>query len=331
MRGTQPHNADGYEIGRFIPACAGNTALSRWNIILNAVHPRVCGEHQIQTRLSPFPHGSSPRVRGTRRPPIAAFHFCRFIPACAGNTKLKLVSRMTSTVHPRVCGEHSRDYLRIDVTIGSSPRVRGTRYPNYRSFMSTRFIPACAGNTLGLRSTPLWSPVHPRVCGEHEFLQGIYHSRLGSSPRVRGTQVAAWISRYTPRFIPACAGNTTRDWPVVTTVTVHPRVCGEHVGRQRIGDIDIGSSPRVRGTLFEGSRAAKVARFIPACAGNTSCPIPTRNRTSVHPRVCGEHQGIVLEFGNYYGSSPRVRGTRDRRRQSAVRQRFIPACAGNTA
>ena len=30
----------------------------------------------------------------------------RFIPACAGNTKLYSFNRLPSTVHPRVCGEH---------------------------------------------------------------------------------------------------------------------------------------------------------------------------------------------------------------------------------
>ncbi len=31
----------------------------------------------------------------------------------------------------------------------------------------------------------------------------------------------------------------------------------------------IGSSPRVRGTLFERDKGILVDRFIPACAGNT--------------------------------------------------------------
>ena len=51
------------------------------------------------------------------------------------------------------------------------------------------------------------------------------------------------------RFIPACAGNTSRGNIIAVPNSVHPRVCGEH-NAQAIGYVtDNGSSPRVRGTL----------------------------------------------------------------------------------
>ena len=71
------------------------------------------------------------------------------------------------------------------------------------------------------------------------------------------------------RFIPACAGNTDPLKDIRATTPVHPRVCGEHDHRADVGDVDPGSSPRVRGTRFEGDEDIRDERFIPACAGNT--------------------------------------------------------------
>ena len=50
----------------------------------------------------------------------------------------------------------------------------------------------------------------------------------------------------------------------------------------------------------------------------------------VHPRVRGEHTIHGLHFCAEFGSSPRARGTPVDARQFDNRQRFIPACAGNT-
>src|SRR5690606_17275028 len=93
--------------------------------------------------------------------------------------------------------------------------------------------------------------------------------------------------------------------------------------------VNNGSSPRVRGTPQRGGHRAAVARFIPACAGNA---FPTRDaavEAAVHPRVCGERRfsrELVLTDN---GSSPRVRGTRERPDNPVRCIRFIPACAGN--
>ncbi len=53
------------------------------------------------------------------------------------------------TVHPRVCGEHMVKVSSVIAVIGSSPRVRGTHTNGIYDGNSTRFIPACAGNTEG--------------------------------------------------------------------------------------------------------------------------------------------------------------------------------------
>ena len=173
-------------------------------------------------------------------------------------------------------------------------------------------------------------PVHPRVFGEHathdELMQGIH----GSSPRVRGTHLPQNRSQSIPRFIPACAGNTVFSSSKPRRLTVHPRVCGEHLAKSQSWSHPSGSSPRVRGTLTRAKSERASKRFIPACAGNTDCWVGKIVGAAVHPRVCGEHCRCLWQIAISYGSSPRVRGTLDDQVLPFLWSRFIPACAGNT-
>ena len=111
----------------------------------------------------------------------------------------------------------------------------------------------------------------------------------GSSPRVRGTLEGTDEQLKLVRFIPACAGNTWTWTARRPTPTVHPRVCGEHVGGGAVRGLGAGSSPRVRGTQHARGGPGAHHRFIPACAGNTPRSSPSRGSRPVHPRVCGEH------------------------------------------
>ena len=91
-----------------------------------------------------------------------------------------------------------------------------------------------------------------------------------------------------------------------------------------------GSSPRMRGTLHLSGRADNFAGIIPAYAGNTPPVLPALRWRRDHPRVCGEHLNIVLQFHADIGSSPRMRGTPRCYRRSARQAGIIPAYAGNT-
>ena len=69
----------------------------------------------------------------------------------------------------------------------------------------------------------------------------------------------------------------------------HPRVCGEHDGADRTFNVSTGSSPRMRGTLFDVPSVFVNMGIIPAYAGNTIPSRPFAATTWDHPRVCGEH------------------------------------------
>ena len=179
----------------------------------------------------------------------------------------------STSVHPRVCGEHWRQVAHVFLHVGSSPRVRGTPVSICSRSSRSRFIPACAGNTAAGHTTRGPRTVHPRVCGEHIFEASPSLAAYGSSPRVRGTHAIAELWADRERFIPACAGNTLANAVPASSGTVHPRVCGEHCGPPNRRSDDAGSSPRVRGTHPPVLFLHRLERFIPACAGNT--PEPT--------------------------------------------------------
>ncbi len=189
MRGTLFLPRQDRAICRFIPAHAGNAMPPKEPFSLAAVHPRACGERfNLGAGAFRLP-GSSPRMRGTlwRQHPPPRAH--RFIPAHAGNAKYRSRSPSPAPVHPRACGERGGDKLSSFVTLGSSPRMRGTLLHRLRHASKPRFIPAHAGNARR-PTTPCWQPaVHPRACGERLMSSLASHNVTGSSPRMRGTHV----------------------------------------------------------------------------------------------------------------------------------------------
>ena len=295
------------------------------------VHPRSRGEHELPRGSVGNLAGSSPLARGTRRVSVA-WHVClRFIPARAGNTTATGPSTCSPTVHPRSRGEHEARTLGEARVTGSSPLARGTRTscPTPRS--RTGFIPARAGNTLGVPRADGHQPVHPRSRGEHR-LRGVLDSLLpGSSPLARGTPRRDRARLGPARFIPARAGNTSHVPAREPHPPVHPRSRGEHFEKScRAGDMG-GSSPLARGTRLRPRRLSDLQRFIPARAGNTRRSRSRPRSRTVHPRSRGEHSRELASGDLTNGSSPLARGTRRLRGPGAHLIRFIPARAGNTA
>ena len=333
-----------------IPACAGNTQITLLPGRSPRDHPRVCGEHWAVFRAIMRLAGSSPRVRGTLAfVPLAVFHR-GIIPACAGNTRWCPGRSADDGDHPRVCGEHCMAVASLVDVSGSSPRVRGTLWRVVCYVRGRGIIPACAGNTTECSREYRDTRDHPRVCGEHGHFSHMTCPSVGSSPRVRGTQIQHASHGRIHRIIPACAGNTggsgwcsRRRWdhPRVCGNTLlstarlrpkrdHPRVCGEHEVMQGVLKVAQGSSPRVRGTPARYRRRSSRPGIIPACAGNTSPGVGSPLHDRDHPRVCGEHVPWLKSLLTSRGSSPRVRGTPWPTWATASPTGIIPACAGNT-
>ena len=199
--------------------------------------------------------------------------------------------------------------MRRTTWTGSSPRLRGTGFDNVRSNPCPRFIPAPAGNRSISVMGAVRPPVHPRACGEQSRRLTDVAMTVGSSPRLRGTDVEPGTELVQCRFIPAPAGNRPAPDRPAGPRTVHPRACGEQVPLRCMRRSCVGSSPRLRGTVPGELLARLRVRFIPAPAGNRC-----RLRTSwawkaVHPRACGEQARLRRPSSFSCGSSPRLRGT----------------------
>ena len=168
------------------------------------------------------------------------------------------------------------------------------------------------------------------MCGEQNFIQGIFKAFIGSPPRVRGTGQYDKVYRKCTGITPACAGNRMAVFGFSAAMRDHPRVCGEQQAWVLSDILRAGSPPRVRGTV-RGPCGGQYRRGItPACAGNSYTldgrAVPDKD----HPRVCGEQKPPSSEWKHSIGSPPRVRGTVSASVKKGKPRGITPACAGNS-
>ena len=308
VRGN-PRNAKGAPVGpRSIPACAGEPRRSSAWSGSGKVYPRVCGGTRVVTSRLMSAFGLSPRVRGNpgrcRRHQSAG----RSIPACAGEPRSVPPPSIRRKVYPRVCGGTRKRFGVCGCMTGLSPRVRGN--PSFRRPAAAydRSIPACAGEPWWPATARPASPVYPRVCGGTPARHCRRPPRMGLSPRVRGNPTWQLDVAVNYGSIPACAGEPSAFFAGDGHPQVYPRVCGgtqSTVGRMTPLR---GLSPRVRGNRDALSGLPRLARSIPACAGEPPGMYLGAYPGKVYPRVCG---GTYLDWADdciRIGLSPRVRG-----------------------
>ena len=249
-------------------------------------------------------------MRGTREGAPLARTGEGLIPTYAGNTNILPALHGHFGAHPHVCGEHTRARASLLILGGSSPRMRGTPAATVVLIASWGLIPTYAGNTeICAVLFPLrWA--HPHVCGEHGYAPLRNRRAWGSSPRMRGTPPTAYPALLIFGLIPTYAGNTRAHQNHHPQGGAHPHVCGEHFLRVYLLFLEVGSSPRMRGTLRV----------------NSSAPL----LTWAHPHVCGEHLKSTPHRLAMKGSSPRMRGTLSAAAFVSWAAGLIPTYAGNT-
>ena len=111
----------------------------------------------------------------------------------------------------------------------------------------------------------------------------------GSSPRMWGTLLLAFVRLRSNRFIPTHVRNTGVLCVRVWVDAVHPHACGEHRRSLCPGVGRCGSSPRMWGTHPYEDKRTLIWRFIPTHVGNTFCCYKYPLHYPVHPHACGEH------------------------------------------
>ena len=193
-----------------------------------------------------------------------------------------------------------------------------------------RIIPARAGQTWRTGPRCRRWPDHPRACGANVLVVGSAFQCHGSSPRVRGKQVAHPCERPPIRIIPARAGQTASLPKGFILLPDHPRACGANPDSGGMNTMPNRSSPRVRGKPIVWSGLFLRRRIIPARAGQTQWREPEHNAPADHPRACGANSNKGSATVSASGSSPRVRGKRERVGGDGTAMRIIPARAGQT-
>ena len=249
-------------------------------------------------------------MRGKRREEQERQRLQRIIPARAGQTPPIIAYGFFVADHPRACGANVPHGYHTSSAIGSSPRVRGKHAYTHTKQAGGRIIPARAGQTCRSPCTGPSRTDHPRACGANVHV----------APKWGGRR----------RIIPARAGQTGPVPSVICLGTDHPRACGANLVGVVFAVIFPGSSPRVRGKRRARAVETCEPRIIPARAGQTRSRSPHSSPYPDHPRACGANPDSSWTRRSPSGSSPRVRGKLVDGFAGIVRDRIIPARAGQT-
>ena len=127
VRGNQLRHCPAPSVNGPIPACAGQPWVN-WDSMLGlGAYPRVCGATKEILCSQRLVMGLSPRVRGNRPWKSSRTRRAGPIPACAGQPERICRFALAGWAYPRVCGATLRNFRRLRLRSGLSPRVRGNR------------------------------------------------------------------------------------------------------------------------------------------------------------------------------------------------------------
>ena len=120
------------------------------------------------------------------------------------------LTRQQSRDHPRLRGEYHYICQTRTKRWGSPPLARGIQLWRQPSNLESGITPACAGNTLLLRTNETSSWDHPRLRGEYGKCSAPPDGSSGSPPLARGILHPYGSDARTAGITPACAGNTLK-------------------------------------------------------------------------------------------------------------------------
>ena len=186
--------------------------------------------------------------------------------------------------------------------------MRGKLCDSPHTSSPLRITPAHAVKTQPLPSRFCYGPDHPRACGENLHKQFCIPRSTGSPPRMRGKLSQPDRIFCIHRITPAHAGKTMPRRAPEFMRTDHPRACGENAESRQPADGTHGSPPRMRGKQRKRERVQLEQGITPAHAGKTHLYGFSADRTSDHPRACGENVLTPSRKAVENGSPPRMRG-----------------------
>ena len=92
--------------------------------------------------------------------------------------------------------------------------------------------------------------VYPYVYREHDFTKTVIDFIFGLSICIQGTHLLTKGDQLYAQFIPVYTGNTPKSPPMVISVSVYPCVYREHTEISAYGNIRVGLSLCIQGTLL---------------------------------------------------------------------------------
>ncbi len=231
-------------------------------------------------------------------------------------------------VDPRACGAASGTLRSRSGRRGRSPRMRGSRGLPTVVAMRAGSIPAHAGQPSRPSATGGAGRVDPRACGAAASVLKRTRVAPGRSPRMRGSRFRADHPALGDGSIPAHAGQPGMPATRERSGRVDPRACG--AARGPCADLltTPGRSPRMRGSRVLSIRITDASGSIPAHAGQPRPQRGSRCWRRVDPRACGAADCPGIVTASRSGRSPRMRGSRKRRRRGRRPMGSIPAHAG---
>ena len=214
-------------------------------------HPREYGENTISGLAGLKLPGSSPRIRGKYEKEAKAADAVGIIPANTGKMASRVGHVKPPWDHPREYGENSMAAKNSLSLTGSSPRIRGKCQHRARFAPRGGIIPANTGKIPeeSFRLIRVWD--HPREYGENMLAPVKVGNRHGSSPRIRGKSALVSLYGLVDGIIPANTGKIRIRSGPAADPRDHPREYGENQIVRRIATMKAGSSPRIRGKLWD--------------------------------------------------------------------------------
>ena len=315
---------------RLIPAHAGKTPCGAARRAGTPAHPRSRGENYKSATLTRSSSGSSPLTRGKRRRIDPVPETVGLIPAHAGKTRPKPLTRTSSPAHPRSRGENGTLAVQDLCATGSSPLTQGKLVRFAPGKVHQGLIPAHAGKTSSFSWLLRRSAAHPRSRGENSRVVMMVPFRGGSSPLTRGKLRHLLLPPMVPGLIPAHAGKTDSCRPSCRIHRAQPRSRGENILTRKCASIWRGSSPLTRGKPSCGHVFVLARGLIPAHAGKTCPGGRAWARPGAHPRSRGENFSATSIIRKRRGSSPLTRGKLLPSLIATLDGGLIPAHAGKT-
>ena len=145
---------------------------------------------------------------------------------------------------------------------------------------------------------------------------------------MRGKELKSPKLRTKTGITPAYAGKSCRSAFTFSTMSDHPRLCGEKNSHHDHSRLQEGSPPPMRGKVRYVPAGSVYLRITPAYAGKRGFPTVPFLFLRDHPRLCGEKACFFPLCISELGSPPPMRGKVHGERTSQNSRRDHPRLCG---